>query len=126
MPDPRRKFGDRAESIAATHLKKSGYRILEKNFRNRLGEIDIIARHGDCIVFVEVKARKSLRFGSPKYAVTRTKRQSISRVALAYLKETGQSDHRARFDVVSMVFAGENQKPEIELVQNAFELEYRF
>jgi putative endonuclease len=124
MPDPRREFGDRAESIAATHLKKNGYRILEKNFRNHLGEVDIIARHGNCIVFVEVKARKSLRFGNPKYAVTRSKRQSISKVALSYLKSTGQSDHRARFDVVSMVFGGNEKHPDIELIQNAFELEY--
>jgi putative endonuclease len=122
MLNKHQKFGNKGESIAARHLKKNGYRILEQNYRTSLGEIDIIAADRDTIVFVEVKARKSGRFGDPKWAVTLRKQRKISMVALHYLKATQQDQVKARFDVVSINASGD--APGIELVKNAFELAY--
>jgi putative endonuclease len=103
-------------------LKKRGYKIVELNFRSRLGEIDIIARDKETLVFVEVKARASFGYGHPKTALTPAKRRKISMTALGYLKETGQTRSKARFDVVTVLGAG--PKPEIEIIKNAFELAY--
>lgn len=116
------RFGRTAEKRAARFLRRSGYRIVETNYRNRIGEIDIIARERDTLVFVEVKARRSARYGSPKHAVTQPKQRKITMTALAYLKETGQSQAKARFDVVAV--HGEGRTAVIELIRNAFEMAY--
>ncbi|MFZ5570373.1 MAG: YraN family protein [Thermodesulfobacteriota bacterium] len=113
-------FGGKGELLAVKALKRRGYRILAQNYRNRLGEIDIIAMEGDVIVFVEVKARRSHRYGNPKYAVTPAKQRKISLAALVFLKETGRMHDRARFDVVAVDSSRET--PSIEIVQNAFPL----
>jgi len=122
MRNSRRKFGEKSESIAASYLKKQGYKIIEQNYRTKLGEIDIIAKDKDTIAFVEVKARRSGQFGNPKWAVTPKKQRKISMVALQYLKTNGQSNVKARFDVVSIISSHDN--PNIEIVKNAFELAY--
>ncbi len=109
--------------MAVRHLKKNGYRILEQNYRNNLGEIDIVAKHRGTLVFVEVKARKSSYFGSPKYAVTAAKKRKISMVALSYLKANKLSQAKARFDVVAV--NAENENTRIDIIENAFELAYR-
>ncbi|CAB5161933.1 UPF0102 protein YraN [Olavius algarvensis associated proteobacterium Delta 3] len=118
----RQSIGETGENLAIWYLEGCGYRILERNYRNRLGEIDIVAREQGAIVFVEVKTRRSGRYGSPKEAVTRKKQEGLSRVALSYLKETGQTASRARFDVVSIRYV--EQMPRIELIKNAFDLAY--
>ncbi len=118
MLNRQQQFGKRSERLAAEYLKRKGYRILASNYRSPLGEIDIVARDGDTLVFVEVKARSSRRFGSPKGAVTPAKQRKISMAALDYLKRTGQGHRRARFDVVSIDSAA--GRPEIEVVKNAF------
>ena len=82
MKTKRQKFGEQGEALAVRHLKKAGYKIIETNYRTRLGEIDIIAKDKDTIVFVEVKTRTSVHFGSPKWAVTPQKQKKISMVAL--------------------------------------------
>jgi len=122
MLNIRQKFGEKSESIAVSYLKKQGYKILEQNYRTKLGEIDIIAREKGTIAFIEVKARKSKNFGNPKWAVTPKKQRKISMVALQYLKTTMQSNVKARFDVVSIISSQDN--PSIEIVKNAFELAY--
>ncbi len=122
MTSRNQQFGEISESIAVEHLKKHGYRILEQNYRTKLGEIDIIAKDKGVLVFIEVKARKSYRFGNPKWAVTPKKQRKISMVALYYLKATKQKDVRARFDVVSIYPMHGNQG--IEIIKNAFELAY--
>jgi len=122
MLNSRQKFGEKSESIAVSYLKKQGYKIIEQNYRTKLGEIDIIAREKDTIAFIEVKSRKSKNFGSPKWAVTPKKQRKISMVALWYLKTTMQSNVKARFDVVSIISSQDN--PSIEIVKNAFELAY--
>ncbi|MEJ2039725.1 MAG: YraN family protein [Desulfosarcinaceae bacterium] len=113
-------YGLDSEKLAVGHLRKKGYKILERNYRTRLGEIDIIARHKDVLVFVEVKARRSLRYGHPKLAVTPAKQRTLSRVALAYLKDNGGLNTRARFDVVTVLNL--DDRAQIEIFPNAFEL----
>jgi putative endonuclease len=122
MLNKRQKFGEKGEAIAVRHLKKNGYKIIETNYRNKLGEIDIIAQDKETIVFAEVKTRRSLQFGNPKQAVTIQKQKKISRVALCYLKATGQSTARARFDVVGVI--SNRDEPQVEIIKNAFELAY--
>ena len=118
----RQQLGKRGEALAFWYLRGCGYRILARNYRNRMGEIDIIAKEKGTLVFVEVKARRDDRYGPPKAAVTPKKQEALSRIALSYLKETGQMDCRARFDVVSIRMAA--MPPQIELIRNAFELAY--
>jgi len=122
MRDDRQIKGERGEAVAAGLLEKQGYKIIELNYRCKLGEIDIIARDGGTLAFVEVKTRRSERFGNPKWAVTPKKRRKISMVALEYLKSTRQMGCKARFDVVAILSGGE--RPQIELVKNAFDLAY--
>ena len=122
MQDKRQKFGKDSESMAVRYLKKSGYKILEQNYRNQLGEIDIIARDKKTLAFVEVKSTRTDSFGNPKWAVTPKKQRKISMVALFYLKATKQNNAKARFDVVAISSSQDN--PRIELIKNAFELAY--
>jgi putative endonuclease len=122
MLNRRQQFGKTGESIAVGFLRSQGYRILEQNYRTGIGEIDIIARDRKTLVFVEVKARTSSRFGNPKSAVTPIKQRKISMVALQYLKATAQMQVKARFDVVAISSA--ETSPQIELIKNAFDLAY--
>lgn len=122
MLNLRQQYGAQSESLAARLLKQRGYTILETNYRTPLGEIDIIARQRGTIVFVEVKARRSLGFGGPKWAVTPKKQRKISMVALYYLKTTRQSRAKARFDVVAI--RSLTEPPQVEIIQNAFDLQY--
>lgn len=120
--DHRSHTGTFGESIALEALKKDGYKILEQNHRSRLGEIDIIALEGGTLAFVEVKARRTDQFGDPKHAVTPKKQRKISMVALEYLKKTGQTDKKARFDVVAVRLS--HGQPDVEIIKNAFDLAY--
>lgn len=122
VADGRRHTGESGESLAVKFLKKNGYEIIEKNYRCKLGEIDIIARDGRVLAFVEVKARRTGGFGGPKWAVTPRKQRKISMVALKYLKDTEQMGKKARFDVVAIRLLPGN--PDVEIIKNAFELAY--
>lgn len=103
--------------MAARFLKKQGYVILCRNYRARTGEIDIIAKDGDALVFIEVKSRHTDSYGSAKASITRAKQAKITRTAMYYLKETRQAEASARFDVVILGGEGEH----IEVIRNAFE-----
>lgn len=116
------KLGQAGEALAERHLKKKGYRILERNYRNRLGEIDLIALDSGTLVFVEVKTRRSGKYGGPRFAITPQKQKKLSITALSYLKQTRQSDCKARFDVV--LINADGDAPQIETIQNAFGLCY--
>lgn len=120
--DGRIQTGKKGEEFAVAYLKSKGYRIIERNYKCLFGEIDIVAKDGNTVVFVEVKSRKSEDFGDPQAAVGREKQKKISRVALAYLEEKRRYPCDARFDVVAvkMLPAGNT----IELIQNAFELAF--
>jgi putative endonuclease len=120
--DGRRHTGETGESIAVKFLKKNGYKIIEQNYRCKLGEIDIIAQDGRVLAFIEVKARRTDEFGGPKRAVTSRKQRKISMVALKYLKETEQMGKKARFDVVAIRLLPSD--PDVEIIKNAFELAY--
>lgn len=116
-------LGEQGEKLAVKHLKKKGYAIRARNFRTRLGEVDIIAADGDYVVFVEVKTRSSTRFGMPFEAVTVAKQKQLSKVALEYLAQHNLTESPARFDVVSILIS-DGAKPAIELIKNAFELNF--
>lgn len=105
MPDRRRIFGDRAEALAARHLTAKGMRILARQFRTRYGEIDLIAKDGDEVVFVEVKARTTNDFGYPEESVTVTKLRKIMQCAAQYLRKQRWDDHPHRIDVIAIEFA---------------------
>jgi putative endonuclease len=111
--------GREGENIATAYLKEKGYRICETNFRCALGEIDIIARDGNDLVFVEVKTRKSRKLGYPEQAVGGRKQRKISLLALWYLQKKKIGDIRARFDVVAITMLPEGR--EIRLIKNAFD-----
>jgi putative endonuclease len=114
--------GARGEKLACRFLKHRGYKILFRNFRGRSGgEIDIVCRDNDTLVFVEVKTRASEDFGRPFEAVNREKRKRISRGALAWLRMLDNPDILFRFDVVEVVIA-DDAKPRMELIKNAFPL----
>jgi len=96
-------IGKLGEEKASEFLKNNGYTVLERNFRCKIGEIDIIAKIKDTIVFVEVKTRSSIKFGYPKEAVDYRKQTKIHNVALTYLKLKGKLDSKIRFDVIEIL-----------------------
>lgn len=116
-------LGKKGEGIALDFLRKQGYRIIERNYRCRAGEIDIIAEEGSSLAFVEVKTRRSTHFGLPEEAVAYEKRRHLTRVASGYLSYRHIKEAKCRFDVVS-VLMNENGVKEIRLIKNAFEAVY--
>jgi putative endonuclease len=118
------EFGKAAENTAVRFLKAKGYKILERNYKNKLGEIDIIAQQAGVICFLEVKARHSLNLGAPQEAVSLSKQRQISRVAVGYLKSKKLLERPARFDVLALLYV--NSQPEISLITDAFELNANF
>ena len=105
------ELGARAERAAEEFLKERGFQILERNFRTRFGEIDLVARDGDTVVFVEVRARSSDAFGTPEETVGRTKRRRLIKTALAFAQSRGL-DAPQRFDVVALSAAGVTHIPD--------------
>ena len=113
-------LGNRGERKAARFLRKQGYRILARQYKNRIGEIDLIARDGEFTVFVEVKTRQSAAAGLPVEAVDSHKQRKLTQTALAYLKRRGMLETRCRFDVVSIIWPKDSKVPEITHYKNAF------
>ena len=114
--------GRAGEEAAVRFLEARGYRILARNFRRAYGEVDIVARLGPVLVFAEVKARASLRFGAPAEAVTATKRRRLSKIALTYMMRHGLSECPARFDVIAVLLDRTGRVRRIEQIENAFEV----
>jgi len=112
-----RKEGANAETLAADYLRQQNYHILERNFRINSGEIDIIAKDGNTICFVEVKMRRTTAFGIPSEAVAKPKMQKLIQVAFYYLKSKNLNNCKARFDVVAVT------PSKIDLIKNAFTLD---
>ncbi len=119
--DARGEFGKRGEELACGELRRRGYRILDRRFRTRCGEIDIVARDGNVLVFVEVKARSTGNFGNPFESVTRQKRHRLSRMAASYLLVKGIGEVACRFDVVAVTPA-QSGRYRVEVLQSAFDL----
>jgi len=126
MFDPRKELGTKGEQLAVKFLKREGYKIIQRNYRCKLGEIDIIAERDRTLAFVEVKTRQTDAFGLPQDSVTPTKKNQISRAALSYIKENKLIGRSCRFDVIAVTFSGESRKPRIEHIKNAFELSRRY
>ncbi len=119
MRETARDSGRRGEEEAVAYLAKKGYSILERNYRYGHGEIDIIARAGDVLVFIEVKRRATRRFGGPEDAVTPWKRAQIRRIAAGYLAERGIEDCECRCDVIA-IDALPGRPPVLRHITDAF------
>lgn len=117
----RRALGRIGEAAAGDLLERRGYRIIARNFRCPLGELDLIAEHGDTIVFVEVKARTTADFGEPFEAITPLKQRRLTRLATYYLKGRNWLRRPARFDAVSVTVAADGSVARIEVLAHAFE-----
>ncbi len=123
MTQERLHFGKEGEKAAVAFLKQRGYRIIEKNYRNKAGEIDIIAEHDQVLVFVEVKSRAGAGLGEPLEAITPHKQRKIGQVARGFLTRHKIENRDCRFDVVGI--QGDPNQPkqwDIELIQDAFRL----
>jgi putative endonuclease len=107
------------EELAARTLRKQGYRVICRNHRTPLGEIDMVAEESGHLVFIEVKTRRGTSFGEPKEAVSAKKREKLRNLARYYLKEKNHGDVACRFDVVSIVLDGSGP-PGVELIKDAF------
>ncbi len=116
--------GKKGEEIAASFLRSQGYDIIEKNFRTRHGEIDIIADDG-YISFIEVRSVNSKAFGLPEQSIDRRKQDQITKTALMYIKLKKLENKNCKFDVVSVEDVDSNS-PKIKLIKNAFELNERY
>lgn len=115
----KRSTGSYGEKLAVEFLESAGYEIIDKNYHFGHGEIDIVAKEKDVIVFVEVKYRKNLEYGLPEYAITKGKQNQIKKIAEAYLSEHEIKDQDCRIDVIAILhLAGE--KPQLNHYKNAF------
>jgi putative endonuclease len=120
MEDTRKALGVKGEDLAVKYLKKKGFKVIERNYHCPWGEIDLIAREKDILVFVEIKSRISSAFGLPQDAVDRFKQKKIIQAAKAYLAEHHLTeDIPARFDVVAIHLTPAG--PDIELIKDAFQ-----
>lgn len=114
-----RLLGVKGEELAVRFLKNNGYKIISRNFRSPIGEIDIIAEDKGCLVFIEVKTRSGDFFGRPFEAVNHKKMEKLKKVALYYIKNCCRAEMPSRFDVLSIRI--DAHKPEIEHITYAFE-----
>jgi len=112
----KKEIGNRYEKLVERFLKKKGYLILESNYRNYIGEIDIIAKLKEYIIFIEVKSRKNKKYGLPRESVTKRKIDKIRKCSLIYLRDNNIYDNPLRFDVIEVYI---NEK-KIKHIKNAF------
>ncbi len=110
-------YGKMCEAKATSYLKRKGYTILANNYKNKIGEIDIIAKYNDTIIFVEVKGRMSRAFGDPFEAINPIKQQKIRMVATMFLKSKGLLEAPCRFDAIAVL--GDTDA-DIRHIENAF------
>lgn len=119
--DPRKLFGQEGESAAEQYLRKKGYRILARNLRSSVGELDLVAEDGQVLVFVEVKARRTDAFGGAIHAVHQRKQEKLIQLAAQYIARHHLKDRSCRFDVV--LLQGSNaEASQIEHIENAFDV----
>jgi len=116
-------LGNFGEDAVEKYLRRHGYRVLERNYRCRFGEVDIVAIEDGCLVFVEVKTRVSGKYGNPSNAVNRMKLQHMKKTALCYINYKRMGDYPARFDVAE-VFANSDEKgfsvEKINVIKNIY------
>ena len=114
-------LGKSGETYACLELERRGYAILDRRDRTRAGEIDVVAREGDTLVFIEVKARRSTRFGTAAEAITRQKQQKLMQMASFYILARRLGHVRCRFDVVTVTFGTGERLPRIDVIKAAFD-----
>ena len=119
MSDDRKQLGNWGEQLAARHLEAQGYAILERNWRCRRGEIDLVAQAGKVLVFAEVKTRKGQAFGSPEEGVTPTKARQLLKLAQYYLSEKDLDDVEWRVDLVAVELDQQGRLVRCEHIPNA-------
>lgn len=125
MGKERKRLGNLGEEIAIKFLIRRGWQILQRNYRSRWGEIDIVAKDKDFIVFVEVKTTRVEHSLFPQESITQRKQMQISKMALSFLKRFSLLDSKARFDIVAVWIREKGfLGPKIELIENAFPLPY--
>lgn len=122
MTKERLELGRFGEELALKKIKRLGYKKIIRNYRCPLGEVDLIARDGDTLVFIEIKTRRGKSIYYAKEAVDAKKKRQLSKVALAYMKSNNCCEVEARFDVVAVNVDG--RRTQVEVIQNAFELAY--
>lgn len=122
MTRERLDLGKLGEELALKKVERLGYKCIARNYRCALGEIDLIAKDGDCLVFIEIKTRRGRSIGSIKEVIDKRKKRQLSKVALAYLKSNNYGDVKSRFDVVAISL--NRDREQIEVIQNAFDLDY--
>lgn len=111
-------IGNFGEGLACNYLKKQGYNILERNYRIKGGEIDIVAREGNVLVFIEVKTRFTHEYGLPQESITSWKLSALLKTALFYIQKVNWGDREYRIDFISIDFSEEKDNPRIELIKN--------
>ncbi len=116
------EIGQLGENLACQYLEKKGYTILEKNWHTRNFEVDIIAIKSEVIIFVEVKTRSSVYFGSPEIFVSHQKQRNLIAAAQRYV-DINQRKEEVQFDIVAIVF--EDKKSNIQHIENAFQCSWR-
>lgn len=119
--DSRQSTGRRGETVAREELERRGYEILAAGFRTKCGEIDLVARDGATLVFVEVRTRRGARCGTAAESVTRRKQLQVARMAGAYLASEGGGDGPCRFDVVAIDYDESGGNRRIVVYKAAFE-----
>jgi putative endonuclease len=117
MKGYKQAIGKRGERLALQFLSRNSYRVVARNFSCCFGEIDIIARQGKTLVFIEVKTRSSVNFGLPEESIRPAKIKHLKRAAQFYIKVCACQEQEFRFDVVAIVL---QEKPEIHLIKGAF------
>ena len=117
----RRQTGDLGEKIACNFLRNNGYQILENNYRCKDGEIDVVCRHRDTLVFVEVRTKKSINFGTPEESITPTKMQHLQAAAIHYEQNHDGLPQAWRIDVVAIQLNPNGKCCRVELIENAVE-----
>ncbi len=122
----RQEIGKLGEQLARKFLKKRGYRIRETNFRCREGEIDIIAQQGAYLVFIEVRTKSNLDFGSPEESITQSKKEKLIAAALTYINTHQKLPPLWRIDVVALEVNDKGKTKRIELIENAIEQDSHF
>lgn len=119
MGDNRKQLGAFGEQVAKDHLEKHGYEIVQCNYRCSIGEIDIVARDGDYLVFVEVRTKRDRQFGSPEESITLAKKTKLVELAETYLQEHQDSSELWRIDVVAVEVGRADKISRIEIIENA-------
>jgi len=117
--DYKRSLGRRGEKIAVAHLQDQGYSILDRNWRCSAGELDIVAREGETLTFVEVRTRRGNRFGSAEESITPAKQAKLVELAQTYLQEHSLSDQAWRIDVVAVEMDRRGEVKRLNLIRNA-------